>query len=223
VLVVCDGVSSSTHAEKASAIGARVCCDTLARFAREGDTSPVGRERAVATSIRAAHAAVCAHIFEPRLDGEPPGSTIVAALVVEGRVIVGWLGDSRAYFVGAKGGEQLTRDHSWLNDALARGDMTEEEALRQPLAHALTRCLGPLEVDSGLGFVEPDVRTVKVEGRGAVILTTDGFWNYYPSGAHVAKLVELDAPTRAIAERLTNHALACGGHDNITVAVCFTE
>jgi len=57
----------------------------------------------VATAIRAGHAAVCSHQFEQKPSGEPPGTTIVVALVMGDRVIVGWVGDSRAYWVTPDG------------------------------------------------------------------------------------------------------------------------
>jgi len=96
--------------------------------------------------------------------------------------------------------------------------------MRQPLAHALTRCLGPLEVGEGLELVEPDVRTREVTGPGLVVLCSDGLWNYFPGALDIARLLHdgVDEPISepaAVARRLLNHALERGGHDNVTVAV----
>jgi serine/threonine protein phosphatase PrpC len=224
VLVVCDGVSSSMHAEKASAIASRTACDALARFARAGVVSREDAPRVVSTAVRAAHIAICAQRFDHGIH-EPPGTTIVVALVQGRRITVGWVGDSRAYFVVPGGGELLTRDHSWVNETVARGDMTEAEAMRQPLAHALTRCLGPLESGEGIELAEPDVRVREVTGPGLVVLCSDGLWNYFPGAKDIARLLARPgAPMvtrpRAVARLLVNHALERGGHDNVTVAVC---
>jgi serine/threonine protein phosphatase PrpC len=232
VLVVCDGVSSSSHAEQASALASKTACDALAHFARSGDVSFEAGAPAVAHAIRAAHVAVCAHGIEIRGD-DPPGTTIVVGLVWRRRLTVGWVGDSRAYWVSESGAELLTQDHSWAVEAVARGEVTEAEAMQSPLAHALTRCLGPLEVVDPddpktrrrIAEVTPDVRARDLPGPGWIVLCSDGFWNYFPTAADVATLVRSSGggspgvtPAR-IARKLVNVALARGGQDNTTVLV----
>ena len=230
VLVVCDGVSSSSHAEQASAIASKTACDELAQFARSGDVSFEAAPAAVARAIRAAHAAVCA--IETS-EEDPPGTTIVVGLAWRQRLTVGWVGDSRAYWVSARDAEQLTRDHSWAVEAVERGEVSEAEAALSPLSHALTRCLGPLEIadpDDPLGpgshprfaDVQADVRSLDLKSPGWVVLCSDGFWNYFSKAADVAALVRIGSgaasPAR-IARRLVNHALARGGQDNVTALV----
>jgi serine/threonine protein phosphatase PrpC len=217
-LVVCDGVSSSNHAGIAAEIAAATACATLANLARSRDLSGSAGLQAVATAIRAGHAAVCAHQFDRQPGGEPPGTTIVVALVVRGQAVVGWVGDSRAYWVTPRGGEVLTRDHTWLNEAVASGEWTERDAMAQPLAHALTRCLGPLEWGGG-GTVEPDVTVREVQGPGFLVLCTDGLWNYFATAAEIGKLVDPAMGVGEASERLVNAALAAGAHDNVTVAI----
>ncbi len=221
VLVVCDGVSSSTRAEEASAIASKTACDALAHFARSGDLAFEAATAAMSQAIRAAHLAVCATKID-HAGAEPPGTTIVAGFVYRRRLTVGWVGDSRAYWVSTTGAELLTRDHSWANEAVARGEMTEAEAMRAPLAHALTKCLGPLEVGDIPHEIEPEVRARDLPGPGHIVLCSDGLWNYFPSAVMVAELVRAagrDAHAESIARQLVNHALARGGGDNVTVAV----
>ena len=222
VLVVCDGVSSSTHADQASSIASKVATDSLAHFARSGDISHEGASSAVLSAVRAAHVAICTSDIEYG-DGPPPGTTIVVALIYRKRLTVGWVGDSRAYWVSPHGAELCTTDHSWVNEAVARGEMSEAKALASPLAHALTRCLGPLETGEGtIRDVEPDARAKALPGRGHVILCTDGLWNYFPSAAAVAGLVQEAgeaADPGAIARFLVCQALAQGGGDNVSVVV----
>ncbi len=222
ILVVCDGVSSSTHAELASTLAAKVARDSLAHFARSGDILREGSASAMAACIRAAHVAICTASIEYG-DGPPPGTTIVAALVFRKKLTVGWVGDSRAYWVSDQGAELCTTDHSWVNEAVARGEVTESEAMLSPLAHALTRCLGPLESDTrAVQEVAPDVRTKALPGKGKLVLCTDGLWNYFPTAAAIAGLVHgagEDADPARIARFLVCHALAQGGGDNVSVAV----
>lgn len=228
VLVVCDGVSSSTHAAQASAVASQTACDALAHFARSGDVASEAATRAMRQAIHAAHLAVCSAALDHGTK-EPPGTTIVAGLVYGTRLTVGWVGDSRAYWLGANGAELLTRDHSWAQEMVARGDMSEEAAMQQPLAHALTRCLGPLEggdTEAQFGSVQPDVRSVDLQGQGQgpghVVLCSDGLWNYFPDASTVADLLASAGPAAsctAIARRLVVSALYRGGGDNVSVAV----
>ncbi|MGH7296021.1 MAG: PP2C family protein-serine/threonine phosphatase, partial [Polyangiaceae bacterium] len=231
VLVVCDGVSSSSNAGQAAELAAKTACDALAHFARSGDVAVEPGANAVAQAIRAAHVAVCAQPVEVAGD-DPPGTTIVAALVWRQRLSVGWVGDSRAYWVSEQGAELLTHDHSWVNEAVARGEMTEAEAMKAPLAHALTRCLGPLEMadpdgppsrrDRAITEVHPEVRARDLPGPGWVVLCSDGFWNYFATAAEVGALVRAGGTSSSagrIARRLVNHALARGGQDNTTALV----
>jgi serine/threonine protein phosphatase PrpC len=217
-LVVCDGVSSSNHAGAAAEIASATASATLAHIARSRELSEGSALQAVATAIRAAHAAVCAHRFEQKAGGEPPGTTIVVALVTSGRVVVGWVGDSRAYWVAPEGGRVLTHDHTWVNEAVASGEWAEQEAMMQPLAHALTRCLGPLEW-GGSGSVDPDVQACEVSGPGFLLLCTDGLWNYFATAAEIGRLIDPTMGVSEATERLVNAALAAGAHDNVTVAL----
>ncbi len=225
VLVACDGVSSSSHAGSASRIAATTARDALAHHARSGDIDFEAAPWAVNAAIRAGHIAICAENLEHGVEG-PPATTIVAALVYRGQLTVGWVGDSRAYWLTNDGAELLTHDHSWVNDAVATGKMSEGDAAREPLAHALTRCLGPIERGDTSTPVEPDVRGRSLVGPGHVVLCTDGLWNYYADPVALANLVrgacgvdEGKTTAARIARHLVNHAIARGGGDNVSVAV----
>jgi serine/threonine protein phosphatase PrpC len=219
VLVVCDGISASYRAD----LAARIAATTIAEQLATADAR--GMAESVAHAIRAAHLAICAE--HQGLGGEPLGTTAVAALRVGSRLAVGWVGDSRAYWIDANGPSRLlTRDHSWLNDVLATGLASMEEALQSPYAHALTRCLGPLEGGDPSTQAEPDAIEVEITGPGMLILCSDGLWNYYPSADDLASLCSLagSSPTaESLARALENGALARGGQDNVTVAVLLVE
>jgi PPM family protein phosphatase len=220
VLVVCDGVSSATHSERASRIASDVTRDRIAAFMETGD--PGRAEDAVRDAIVAAHVAICTAGIDHG-DGAPPGTTIVAALVHHQKLTIGWVGDSRAYWVSETGSELCTTDHSWLNDAVSSGEVSLAEALTSPYAHALTRCLGPLEVNDGPGFsVHADVRERVLTGPGHLVLCTDGLWNYFPLASDIEALVNAAGPgasPSAIARFLVCRALTEGGGDNVSVAV----
>jgi serine/threonine protein phosphatase PrpC len=225
ILVVCDGVSSSTRPERASRLAARVVRDTIAHACRVGDLAFDGLRLAIVEAIRSAHVAVCAEGIEHGTD-DPPGTTCVAALAVDGRLTVGWVGDSRAYWLTDRGGELLTRDHSWVNDVVERGEATLEEALRSPYAHALTRCLGPLEnadaIEAPSRAFKVDVVSRHLAGPGWLLLCSDGLWNYASDVASMGALVKSCGPRptpSVLARALVHQALLQGGHDNVSVAL----
>jgi serine/threonine protein phosphatase PrpC len=221
ILVVCDGVSTSARAEQASQIAARIIRDGLARFCAGETAAFDGARDAMIEAIHSAHAAICEQ-EGARGPAEPPGTTCVAALVLGERLVVGWVGDSRAYWLTERGIELLTRDHSWVNEAVASGEATLEAAMRSPHAHALTRCLGPVEAGETPQPVLPDVATRRLVGKGVLLLCTDGLWNYYPIPEQMAALVQRCGPAPTpdrLARFLVHKALARGGQDNVSVAV----
>jgi serine/threonine protein phosphatase PrpC len=213
-------VSSSDNAEQASQIGARIIVDQLAAYAQRPDATLDGARRAMTDAIAQAHAEICAHGATARTK-EPPGTTCVAALIMRERLVVGWVGDSRAYWVTDRRVELLTRDHSWVNEAVANGEATLEEALRSPYAHALTRCLGPLEPGEQHP-VRPEVVTRNLASAGMLMLCSDGLWNYYPIPEQMAALIQRCGPNPTpsrLARFLVHKALSRGGQDNVAVAV----
>jgi serine/threonine protein phosphatase PrpC len=208
-LVVCDGVSSSEDSQRASAIAAEQTAERLSLYTGT-KTGQIMRE-AIADAARAV-----AQLPKPAPDTEDPASTtLVAAFVQDRQVTIGWLGDSRAYWFGAEGGaRQLTSDHSWLNEVVASGKMTADEAGHSPTAHAITKWIG---ADSG--EMEPGVVEFYVEEAGTLLLCTDGLWNYAPESVRIRDLLKHDGDAITEARKLVDFALASGGHDNVTVAI----
>lgn len=209
VLVVCDGVSSSTQSEQASSSVAEHVAQSLeASLRRHSASSP---ERTVRAAIEKAQSAL---VTEAGLErpSDPPSTTVVAALVKGLNATLGWVGDSRAYWI-AEDGEtsQLTADHSWMNDIIASGDMTPEEAAHSPKAHGITHWLG---ADAGEN-AQPGVMHFTIPGPGRLLLCTDGLWNYAEDPAHLGSLLQ-DGAALGMARRLIDFANEQGGHDNIT-------
>ncbi|MCA1670831.1 MAG: serine/threonine-protein phosphatase [Actinobacteria bacterium] len=174
----------------------------------------------------AAEAAASAMVAALRADGDPsargaPACTYVSAIITGGVVTVGWVGDSRAYWIPQTRTEavppvRLTEDDSWLAEGLAAGTLTLAEAATDRRAHAITAWLGQ-DADK----VAPHVVTVEPEVPGVVVVCTDGLWNYLDSVDELAAALPveaLDAPLHA-ARELVEVALHRGGRDNITVAV----
>jgi PPM family protein phosphatase len=215
-VVVCDGVSSAPRPERASRAAADAALDVL--LTERPDAGPGLMRAAVAAAANAVARLATSDA------GDAPSCTLVAA-VADGidtdhpEITVGWVGDSRAYWLAppqaAEPARLLTTDHSWATEQVAAGALDEATAASDPRAHAITRWLG---ADIG---TEPDVVTVAPTGPGALLLCTDGLWNYRPDAADLAALAlpPLAHGPFAAAAALTTVALEAGGRDNVTVVV----
>jgi PPM family protein phosphatase len=212
VMVVCDGVSSSTQSQLASSSVAESVATSLeSSLRRHSASSP---ERTVRTAIQEAQSRL-ADVAADFAGSDPPSTTVVAALVNGNEATIGWAGDSRAYWIGA-GGEtrQLTTDHSWMNDVVAAGEMSAAEAQKSPQAHGITRWLG---VDAGEN-AQPDFTHFTIPSDGYLLLCTDGLWNYTPDPEKLPTLLRGDSAIEK-ARSLVEFANTEGGHDNITAVL----
>ncbi len=140
------------------------------------------------------------------------GTTITAAAVDSQReeVVIGHVGDSRAYRLRDGIIQRLTRDHSLVEEMRRRGQITEEQAEDHPQRSIITRALGP-EPE-----VEVDVQSVPAEPGDIFMLCSDGLTTMLADErirVIIEEAVSLDAATRA----LVDEANIAGGRDNITV------
>lgn len=221
-LVVCDGVSQSQNPQDGSALAANTARDYLIKALETGYESPA---TTITAALVKAQEAICTVPFNPAAKNEkgafidPAQCTIVAALAHNKKVTIGWLGDSRAYWLTNTACVQISQDHSWFNEVVEAGEMTAEEAAKDSRAHSITRSLGAAANGSNPG-VEPSFRTLNLTEKGLLLVVSDGFWNYADTEAAVLELVKaqpagIDALN--LARRLVNFAIDKGGKDNITV------
>jgi len=215
VAVVCDGISTAASGDVAAQTAARVAGATLANAVRDGADD---LEAATVAAIAAANVAVGeVPAATRRTDVAVPSCTLVSAVCRDGEVAIGWLGDSRAYWIAPGDARQLTLDDSWAGEQVAAGRLSAEEAARDKRAHAITRWVGADAPDGPPGFV-----AAQVEAPGRLILCSDGVWNYTASPGSLAGLLENlpgEASPAAVARTLAEVALERGGHDNITAVV----
>ncbi|WP_185094541.1 PP2C family serine/threonine-protein phosphatase [Streptomyces sp. PanSC19] len=222
--IVCDGVSSATRPDEASAAAAEAAGASLLAALPRG-THP---QQAMHEAIVAAAEAVNSLAEEPGQDGaehdphrhrNAPACTIVGSVVASGLLVVGWVGDSRAYWVPddrSTPPARLTEDDSWAAQMVAAGLMNEAEAYADERAHAITGWLGADSYE-----LDPHTAAFKPDRSGVVVVCTDGLWNYAEAAEDMARVVPADAADRPLgaAQVLVGHALDGGGHDNITVAL----
>jgi serine/threonine protein phosphatase PrpC len=233
VLVVCDGVSNTTDSDLASLAAARVARDVLGSSRSRGMSTPSSLVAAVTGRLEAAVDAASEAVLEVTRNANgvaragnpavpnPASCTFVAAVVEQDLLVVGSVGDSRAYWLPDVGkATVLTLDDSFAQLQIASG-VPRAEAETGPQSHAITRWLGVDAPDH-----KPTTATMTLAEPGWLLVCSDGLWNYSSAAQDLAALVQQtsrSSPTAseplALADALVDWANAQGGQDNITVAL----
>jgi protein phosphatase len=141
------------------------------------------------------------------------GTTVVAALVVEGTLVVGHVGDSRLYRFSAGRLRQLTEDDSWFASALAADVHADQVALEHhPMRHALTGAVGVRSRTDVHVAEEP------LESGDLLLLTTDGVHGVL-GARRLERMLGGTAEVADLAADIVRTAMACGSRDNCTAVV----
>ncbi len=204
LFVVCDGMGGSAAGETASATAVK---ELVEQFGRE-DASGLPREERLYRSIVQANRRVfCMAQESSELSGM--GTTLVSACVDARRIIVGNVGDSRAYFLRHGVCVQITNDHSFVAEQVRSGSMNPDQAGASPFQSLITRAIGAAE------SVQPDIFTGTLESGDILLLTTDGLTRYADAHAIAALILasgSLEDACRALIEEAKRH----GAVDNVT-------
>lgn len=139
------------------------------------------------------------------------GSTIVALVAVGDHCAILWAGDSRAYRLRQGELMQLSVDHTHVQDLVARGLLSAEQAEHHPLSHVLERAVG------GDDELEVDCRIEALKDGDRYLLCSDGLTKELPAD-EIARMLSQGTP-HEVSRRLVASASEAGGRDNITVVV----
>ena len=139
------------------------------------------------------------------------GTTMTVALVEDGRVVIGHVGDSRAYLLRGRSLEQLTEDHSLVAELVRSGKLSPEEAEDHPQRSVITRALGT-DPD-----VDVDTFSVETEPGDLFLICSDGLTSMVDDETIRAELTRNRSDLRSAAKALVRAANNGGGEDNITV------
>lgn len=143
-------------------------------------------------------------------------TTAVAILIGPEGVTAGHVGDSRAYRYRAGELSGLTEDHSWVNEQVRAGLLTDADARRHPWRNVVTRAI------TGGDDPVPELVPVDVLPGDRLLLCSDGLSSVVPS-EQIANLVGADRPLKTICATLIDAANDAGGPDNITVVLLQVE
>jgi protein phosphatase len=166
-------------------------------------------------AVRSAIAAANERVFEfasSKSKYQGMGTTVVAALATPNDVIIGHIGDSRAYLVTSGTIRQLTEDHSLVNELVKSGQITPEEAVVHPLRNVVTRALGTERQ------VEIDMFHCAWQRGDLLLLCSDGLSGLVGEEEILDVLTRKERPDWKVG-RLVDLALEEGGGDNITAVL----
>lgn len=219
LFVVCDGMGGHVGGEFASGIAVNTVEEVLSSLEvdpqAEVQDDPVEATR---EKIRYAVRLAGRRIFE-KADAEPEfkgmGTTVVVLLIDGGNAFIAHVGDSRVYLSREDLFEQLTEDHSLVNEKIRAGVLTPEEARHHKLRNIITRSLGYQEE------VEVDVQVRALRRNDQFLLCTDGLSNLVEP-VEIGETLRTLSPQNA-ARHLIDLACQRGGDDNITAIIARVE
>lgn len=216
LLVVADGMGGQNAGEVASAIAIETVRQMFLPVNLTTDVigKPDNIKNFLKKVIVEADSKIKKHT-QKHPETEGMGSTIVIAWIIADSVYVAWLGDSRAYcVVPDKGIGRLTKDHSFVQQLVDAGKLTDEQAMNHPDSNIITRSLGDTSQKA-----KPEVMRYPLEQGMIILLCSDGLCGVCSDEIIGGIVEEKHSDLSACKDELTTAALSAGGSDNITIAL----
>ena len=217
LLVVADGMGGMNAGEVASEIAVNVVKDAFAKetVPHSAMESAEGREKYLKKVVVLADEAVKRHAnAHPECEGM--GSTLVMAWIKDGEASIAWLGDSRIYlFREPEGLRQVSKDHSYVQELVDAGKITEEEAFIHPYNNVITRSLGDTSKKA-----EADSSTFKLFKGDILLLNSDGLSGVLHDD-EMGQIIRANRETMGACRlALWKAAEEAEWHDNVTAVLC---
>ena len=210
LFIVADGMGGENAGDYASEFAVKKVVELL----RSGEEEFIGKDEVV-EQIRDAISETNWQLFETaRRDATKAGmgTTMVCATFLDGHLHVSNVGDSRLYVQRGNNLFQITLDHSYVQEMVRNGEITEEAAKHHKYKSRITRAVG------AESMVKTDFFDIPVDDIDRVLMCTDGLTNMVPDEEISAVLSENVSPKQQ-AKTLLTKALDAGGKDNVTIIV----
>jgi len=207
--IVCDGMGGTLGGE----LAAQLAVDAMRRALQSASSSEP--EVALTSAIQEANRVIVLRRQNPAFSSM--GTTVVGAIIRGDEITIAHAGDSRAYLVRNADIQQLTVDHTYVQDLVDKGLISHEESMTHPQAHVLTKCLGAeprLEMDRQTYWIWD---TGADEQNDKLVLCSDGLYSLVED-REIGEMVATLPPQEACAQ-MVSLARERGGYDNITVAI----
>jgi protein phosphatase len=208
IFIVADGMGGHAAGEVASEMAVRITSHEIGSVRGLSDDK-VGER--VSAAIRSANDA----IFERTLaehDKRGMGTTATVLVLLPRRYLIGQVGDSRAYLLRKGELQQLTKDHSYVQEQVDAGLLTPEQARVHPYSNVITRCVGA-SMD-----VVPDIYFGSLEAGDVILLASDGLTGMLED-EQLIRILSAEGGPQHWVDRMVTEANRRGGLDNITAIV----
>ena len=209
LFLVADGMGGHAGGGVASRMAVESVRDDLRQKEPDGNSRPYP-ERLRQAMEQANRKIYNAGMHDPDLTGM--GTTLVSAFVEGAMIHIGNVGDSRAYRIRGNEIRQITTDHSWINDQLARGQTPSPDETER-YKHMLTRALGPESE------IQADILSQPLDPGDILLLCSDGLTNTLSDQDMEQCVNGFPDKLQRACERLIQLANDQGGPDNITVVL----
>jgi protein phosphatase len=219
LFIVADGMGGHVAGEVAS----RLAVDTIQEFLRmsdadseitwpfEFDESLSAGGNRIQAAIHLANREIVRHM-QAQEDTRGMGTTVVTAVVADDACCIGHVGDSRAYLIRDGRIQQLTRDHTFVNEQVEKGFMSRAEAERHPARNILTRAVGSTEE------LRVDLSETRLQPGDRILLCSDGLSSMVDDPA-ILDAVQKHADLQEACKSLVALANERGGWDNVTAVL----
>ncbi len=210
--IVADGMGGHAAGEVASEMAVRIVARELVGASADPHEAAGERMRG---ALRTANEVIFQRTVEEQ-DKRGMGTTVTAMLVSGSRYLIGQVGDSRAYVLRDGRFDQLTKDHSYVQEQVDAGYLTPEQARVHPYSNVITRCVGANE------DVWPDVYAGTLHPNDLYLLASDGLTGMLEDH-EVEEIIKKDTDLEQKLDELITEGNARGGLDNITVVLVRVE
>ena len=214
LLAVADGMGGANAGEVAS----RLAVESIQKAFNSFDlASIITSEESIKTilqdSITAADRCINEHMITyPDTIGM--GTTLVVCWILKDIAYIAWCGDSRCYvFNPSSGLKALTKDHSYVQELVDKGELTEEEALTHPDSNLITRGLGDFDTPTADIIIHP------IHPNDMFLLCSDGLCGYCTNRTIENLIKTYYHDVNECCDKLMKLALDAGGYDNICIAL----
>jgi protein phosphatase len=210
---VADGMGGHAAGEVASQLAIQTLADTLRETGWTGDeTDCDAAQQSLNEAVRKANQRICETVLA-REEWRGMGTTVVALLMCGENAVIAHVGDSRAYMLRGGDFRRLTSDHSWVNEQVRLGLLTDDDAQRHPMRNIVTRALGN-RMDVAVDFTNEPMRDGDV-----ILLCSDGLNTMLSDDEIRATLASHEGNPEEACRALVDAANDRGGEDNTTVIV----
>ena len=215
LLVVADGMGGANAGEVASAMAVETI---QKKFNPDLIKDVIGSDKDIQEFMKTVVKEADLNIFNHSKEDASTrgmGTTIVMAWLFGDKAYVCWCGDSRCYVLNKQHGLiQLSKDHSYVQELVDKGELSPELMHDHPLSNVITRCLG--DVDNR---AEPETRIYQLHNGDIIMLCSDGLCGLCHDDVILDTMIKIHVDPMECKNELISAALSAGGYDNVTIAL----